>query len=93
MGYNIALVQTHFFFSLSFSFLKLERVLELMTFYSRCGLGNSQAIVTHPGGGHGNPLQYTCLENPHGQRNLEGCNSWGHKELDTTEQLSIAHST
>ena len=20
-----------------------------------------------PGGGHGNPLQYTCLENPHGQ--------------------------
>ena len=25
-----------------------------------------------PGGGHGNPLQYSCLENPHGQRNLEG---------------------
>ena len=23
-----------------------------------------------PGGGHGNPLQYSCLENPHGQRNL-----------------------
>ena len=21
-----------------------------------------------PGGGHGNPLQYSCLENPHGQR-------------------------
>ena len=28
------------------------------------GLGRS------PGGGHGNPLQYSCLENPHGQRNL-----------------------
>ena len=26
-----------------------------------------------PGGGHGNPLQYSCLENPHGQRSLEGC--------------------
>ena len=25
------------------------------------GLGRS------PGGGHGNPLQYSCLENPHGQ--------------------------
>ena len=25
-----------------------------------------------PGGGHGNPLQYTCLENPRGQRSLVG---------------------
>ena len=25
-----------------------------------------------PGGGHGNPLQYSCLENPNGQRNLAG---------------------
>ena len=25
-----------------------------------------------PGGGHGNPLQYYCLENPHGQRSLAG---------------------
>ena len=33
-----------------------------------------------PGGGHGNPLQYSCLENPRGQRSLEG-----HKESDTTE--------
>ena len=23
-----------------------------------------------PGGGHGNPLQYSCLENPNGQRSL-----------------------
>ena len=23
-----------------------------------------------PGGGHGNPFQYSCLENPHGQRSL-----------------------
>ena len=22
--------------------------------------------------GHGNPLQYSCLENPHGQRSLVG---------------------
>ena len=25
-----------------------------------------------PGGGHGNPLQYSRLENPHGQRSLAG---------------------
>ena len=38
-----------------------------------------------PGGGHGNPLQYSCLENPHGQRNLAGYSSQGHKESDRTE--------
>ena len=37
------------------------------------------------GGGHGNPPQYSCLENPHGQRSLAGYSLWGHKELDTTE--------
>ena len=38
------------------------------------GLGRS------PGGGHGNPLQCPCLENPHGQRSLAtGYSSWGHK--------------
>ena len=26
-------------------------------------------IADSPGGGHGNPLQYSCLENPHEQRN------------------------
>ena len=25
-----------------------------------------------PGGGHGNPFQYFCQENPHGQRSLAG---------------------
>ena len=25
-----------------------------------------------PGGENGNPLQYSCLENPHGQRSLAG---------------------
>ena len=40
------------------------------------------------GGGHGNPLQYSCLENHHGQRSLEGYSPWGYKESDVTEQLS-----
>ena len=38
-----------------------------------------------PGEGHDNPLQYSCLENPHGQRSLVGYSPWGHKKLDTTE--------
>ena len=29
------------------------------------------------GGGHSSPLQYSCLENPHGQRNLAGYSPWG----------------
>ena len=42
------------------------------------GLGRS------PGGGHGSPLQYSCLENPHGQRSLVGYSSQGHKDSDKT---------
>ena len=41
------------------------------------GLGQS------PGGGNGNPLQYSCLE-LHRQRSLAGYNPWGHKELNMT---------
>ena len=40
------------------------------------GLGRS------PEGAHSNPLQYSCLEIPHGQKSLEG---YSCKELDTTE--------
>ena len=36
---------------------------------------------------HGNPLQYSCLENPHGQRSLTGYSPWGRKESDTTKPL------
>ena len=43
-----------------------------------------------PGGRHGNPLQYSWLENSHGQRSLEGYHPWGCKESDTTERLSTA---
>ena len=37
------------------------------------------------GGRHGNPLQYSGLENPHGQRSLAGYSPWGHKKSDVTE--------
>ena len=45
-----------------------------------------------PGGGHGNPLQYSCLENSHGQRSLGGYNPWCRKELDMTEPLHFTSS-
>ena len=35
-------------------------------------LGSIPGLGRYPGGGPGNPLQYSCLENPHGQRSLEG---------------------
>ena len=41
-----------------------------------------------PGEGNGNPLLYSCLENPHGQRSLAGYRPWGLKELDTIKRLS-----
>jgi len=43
------------------------------------GLGRS------PGDGNGSPFQYSCLENPHGQRSLVGCSPWGLKESGVTE--------
>jgi len=45
-----------------------------------------------PGGGHSNPLQYSCLENPHGQNSLIGYSPWGHKKSETTEGLNTQHS-
>ena len=32
-----------------------------------------------PWGGHGNPVQYSCLENPRGQRSLVGYLPWCHR--------------
>ena len=46
-----------------------------------------------PGGGHGSSLQYSGLENPHGQRSLAGYSPWGCKESDTTEPLSTAQGS
>ena len=48
-------------------------------------LGSFPGLGRSPGGGHGNPLQYSCLENPHGQRSLLGNSPKGRKESDTTE--------
>ena len=43
------------------------------------GLGGS------PGGGHGSPLQYSCLENPMDRGAWQATSPRGRRELDTTE--------
>ena len=53
-------------------------------------LGSIPELERSPGGWYGNPLQYSCLENSR-QRSLAGYSSWGHKELDTIEQLTLTH--
>ena len=54
--------------------------------YSAKDLGLIPGLGRFPGGGHGNPLQYSCLENSQGQRSLAGYSPLGQKELDMTEQ-------
>ena len=50
------------------------------------GLGRS------PGGGRGNPLQYSCLENPTDKRSLVGYSPWAHKESNSTEATEHART-
>ena len=62
---------------------------------SDCKVGDQGSIPRvgkSPGGGHGDPLQYSCLENPHGQRSLVGYSPLGRKELGTTEGLTLSLS-
>ena len=57
--------------------------------YSAEELGSFPGLGRSPGEGHDNPLQYSCLENPHGQRILAGYSPWRCKQSDTTEQLTL----
>ena len=47
--------------------------------------GSTPGLGRSPGGRNGNPLQYSHLENPHGQRCLAGYSPWDHKESDTSD--------
>ena len=58
--------------------------------YSAGDLGSIPGLEKCPGGGHGYPLQYSYLGNPHGPRSLAGCSPWSCKESDMTEWLRIA---
>ena len=53
--------------------------------------GSISGLGRSPGGGNGNPLQYSCLENPM-DRVLVGYSPWGCKESDTTKVTQHAHT-
>ena len=53
-------------------------------------LGSIPELERSPGGGHGNPFQYSHLENHHGQKSLAGYSPWGCRESATTEPLCTA---
>ena len=51
-------------------------------------------IYTHiylSGGGHGNPFQYSYLENRHGQRSLAGYSPWGHRVRHNWPRSTLTH--
>ena len=48
-------------------------------------VGSISGSGKYPEEGNGTQLQYSCLENPGGQRSLVSYSSWGCKESDTTE--------
>ena len=60
-----------------------------------CNVGDLRSIPgmrRSPGGGRGNPLQYSCLKNPHGQKSLGSYSPWGCKELDATKHTMILYA-
>ena len=63
--------------------LALSKVAQMVKRLLQCGRpGFDPWVRKFPGEGKGNPLQYSCLENP-----MDGgawC-PWGRKESDTTE--------
>ena len=58
---------------------------------SACKAGDLSSILQlgrATGGGHSNPFQLSCLENPQGQRSLLGRSPQGCRDSDMTEWLS-----
>ena len=53
--------------------------------YDWSDLAAAEPVLRGTGVGNGIPLQYSCLENFHGQRSLAGYSPWGCKESGTTE--------
>ena len=68
----------HSFFSLNFQWHIAAQTFT-DSVYNPGDPGSSPGWGGSPRGGHGNPLQYSCLENPYGQRSLVGYSPWSHR--------------
>ena len=82
-----ALLSSLFLFSINYVFKLYPGGSEVKA--SACSVGNPGSIPgsgRSPGEGNGNPLQYSCLENPM-DGGAQQVLPWGCKESDTTEQL------
>ena len=51
--------------------------------------GSNPRSERSPEEGNGNPLQHACLGNPMDRGAWWATSPWGHKESDTTEQLTL----
>ena len=54
------------------------------------GVSSVPGSERSPGGGHGNPLQYSCLKNLVDEEPEGATVHGGHRESDTTEQLTLS---
>ena len=89
-----------FFCVVGLSHLEIFNILSGLLWWLRpeastCSVGDLSLIPglgRSPGGEHGNPLQYSCLENPQGQRSLAGYKSMGSERVghNWTSKHSIA---
>ena len=48
-------------------------------------VGSSPGSGRFPGGGHGNPLQCSCLENPMDREAWQATSLYGHRQSNTAE--------
>ena len=58
-----------------------ERLPEILVVPRVRDVGSVPGSGRSSGGGHGNPCQYSCLENPRGQRSLAGYSPWGFERV------------
>ena len=82
---------THFLLCPSTFILPLFSLYHKASAYNGGDPDSTPGLGRSPGGRHGNPLQYSCLENPHGQRSLMSYSLWDPKESDPTEQLGTQY--
>ena len=59
-------------------------------------VGSIPCLGRSPGEGNGNPLQYSCLENPMERRSLAGYSPWGRRRVEhnlVTKQQYVFRSS